>query len=210
MDNSRMKGFMVLALVVATMMFAGDEALAQINVQEGSGWVETTVDVNVHLDPKAGAMVATGDATLRLANAVSSTAALWVNFGRYSKKPVMTFTSVTGPPGSAVDLNVTNDRYPGTFFSVVHLGHPAHRGDSIRVSFEVKSLRGNAFTLTLADPVSVVGEENGWYPQTLYDDGKLDADREKTVGATTFAIPPAIVRFPMVGTLVVRNRAASA
>lgn len=135
-------------------------------------------------------MTVHGEATLALMNPSSPGPTLWMNFGRYSKKPVMTFASLSGPPGSTVDLNVTDPKYPGTFFGVVHLPQPARRGDAIQISFDVKSLRGNAFTLTVADPVSVVGEENGWYPQALPDDGKLDADRAKTVGITTFRIPP--------------------
>ena len=134
-------------------------------------------------------MTVRGKAILVLTDRSSPGPALWVNYGRYSKRPVMTFISLTGPPGSTVDLNVTDPKYPGTFFAVVHLRQPASRGDRIHVAFDVKSLRGNAFTLTLADPVSVVGEENGWYPLALAGDGKLDGDRAKTIGITTFQIP---------------------
>jgi hypothetical protein len=179
----------ILALVLSFVVLIAQPHTAQAAAPEGAGWIEGHVDLIVRVSPKDRAMTVHGEATLVLMNPSSPGPTLWVNFGRYSKKPVMAFASLTGPPGSTVDLNVMDPKYPGTFFGVVHLAKPARRGDTVQVSFDMKSLRGNAFTLTLADPVSVVGEENGWYPQALADGGKLDADRAKTIGTTTFQIP---------------------
>lgn len=154
----------------------------------GTGWRITREDLVVRLDMPNHAMDVHGEATITPSQS-SDTAILWVNSGQHTTHAIMTFVHLDAAGATDVELNRTDPGYPGSFFTTIHFAHPIAAGEPVALSFDVKSLRGNGFTFTIATPVAVVEGANGWYPQALDPDGKLDAERDQPPGRTTFVLP---------------------
>lgn len=169
----------------------------------GVGWSMQRLDLDVRLTDDPPAMTVSGAAVLRLELEASRGPTLVVN----TRKPAMRWVSVDAPAGAEVEINAELPGYESARVANVRFAEPRHRGDEIRLEFEL-AWETFASQLGIAKDIAIASWTDAWYPFVLpwFDHGEdYTAGTASVPGTTTFHLPPAWIALSD-GRLVRRDR----
>ena len=154
-------------LVVGGLLIVVCPATAGAEVR-GQGWIMTRLDLDVRLDPDAGALTGEGSATLRLSD--SDASALMLTLGETGQ-----FLSVETSSAGRLSMGTTGR------LATLYFDEPQSFGSEVDVSFEFSDL-GRAYQCVVDREGAVASWVSGWYPHS--SDGSVRAP-----GTTRLTVP---------------------
>jgi len=148
------------------------------------GWVPVREDLEVFLDPAAGAMRVNGTMIVRL-EGVQETVQL--DLAVNSRAHQVRFDTVR-VRGAEVELNVVRDEYPNALMARVRWAEARKRGEEVHLEFETHTV-ANGRQLVVGPAAALASWVEGWYPVPLPAEGASLGGASQVAGATTFHLP---------------------
>jgi hypothetical protein len=151
----------------------------------GTGWTMTNLDLEVILLPAEERFEMVGTMGLRNDGAASLGPTIALN----GDTDVVRFVALEGPSGTGVELAQGFRGIAGVRLAHVRAEEPYAGGAEVELFFEAVSA-GRASQTLVTESIALGSWTDVWHPMPLPAPGEALSSKLKTVGTTTFHLPP--------------------